>query len=239
MPALRKPPFLQPKLLQDFALDDSKICLPDSLKSIIPEQLRASYGNCHRSGLRAFGVLKRLTECHEGRFVALCPRDNVDVERWVMHSDTISRFREYYDENRDAMVPNAASKSRIPRRSVRLTVNQLAYDTWAKEFDGMLIEYFETVYELYRLARVQFEKHMQLARKENWISGSAYRDLLDFYWRIFQMEMSRWEELISSLGTPSYEELVDENYWAIQECVEGGKQLATELAIRRTTIPSH
>jgi transcriptional regulator with AAA-type ATPase domain len=88
------------------------------------------------------------------------------------------------------MVPNAASKSRIPRRSVRLTVNQLAYDTWAKEFDEM-IEYFETVYELYRLARVQLEKHMQLARKKNWISGSASRDLLDLYWRSFLMEMSR------------------------------------------------
>jgi hypothetical protein len=102
----------------------------------------------------------------------------------------------------------------------------------------MLIEYFETVYELYRLARVQFEKHMQLARKANRITESASRDLLDFYWRSFRMEMSRWEEFIASLGTPSYEELVDEIYWAIQECVEGGKQVATEFAIRRTTVPA-
>ncbi|KAL3444890.1 hypothetical protein BJX65DRAFT_310480 [Aspergillus insuetus] len=221
MPALRKPPFLRPKLLQDFALDDSKICLPDSLKSIIPEQLSASYENCHRSGLRAFGVLKRLTECHEGRYVALCPRDDVHVERCAMHSDTISQFREYYGENREAAVPTERQNRE-----------------YREEFDGMLIEYFETVYELYRLARVQFEKHMQLARKENWISESASRDLLDFYWRSFRMEMFRWEELIASLGTPSYEELVDEIYWATQECVEGGRQLATELAIQGTTVPA-
>ncbi|KAL2842454.1 hypothetical protein BJX68DRAFT_270631 [Aspergillus pseudodeflectus] len=239
MPPLRFPPFLRPKLSPDFVLDNTKICLPDSLKSTIPEQLCASYENCHRSGLRACGVLKRLTDCHEGRFVALCPRDDVDVERWVMHSDTISRFREYYDEKREAMIPNAPSGSKIPRKAIRLTVNQLAYDRWANEFDGMIIEYVETVYELYKLARVQFEKHMQLARKENRIDESASRELYNFYHENFRMAMSRWEGLIASLATPSYEELVDEIYWAVRECVEGGEQLATEFAIRRTTVPAH
>ncbi|KAJ0417749.1 hypothetical protein BJY00DRAFT_315541 [Aspergillus carlsbadensis] len=238
MPALRFPPFLRPKLSQDFVLDDSKICLPDSLKSIIPEKLSASYENCHRSGLRAFGVLKRLTKYHEGRFGALCPSDDVDVERWVMHSDTISRFREFYDRKREAMISNTIPCPKIPRKYVRLTVDHRAYDTWASEFDGMLVEYFETVLELYKLARGQFEQHMRLARKENWMCESASRELYDFYYGSFSVEMSRWENLIASLVTPSYEELVDDIYWAVRECVEGGEQLAAEFSIRRTTVPA-
>ncbi|KAL2848843.1 hypothetical protein BJY01DRAFT_246220 [Aspergillus pseudoustus] len=236
-------PFAQAGIPSDFVLDENNIRLPDSLKSHIPEPLSTSFENCKCAGLRALTILIQLSKYHEGRYEALCPRNPGDLTRWMRHSDSIARLREYYTSTRDtSTIPFSSSpsdipsKPKIPSESVALVVNQFAYGAWAREFDGMLFEFVDGAYADYSLANFEFEQLMQAATNDRVFSGIVWKQVYSFYLERFLVEMGKWEAFVTSLVLPSFDELMDEIYWAIREGVEGGDQFAQMLVERRAIV---
>ncbi|KAL4864468.1 hypothetical protein BDV12DRAFT_205665 [Aspergillus spectabilis] len=215
-------PLNESSIPSKFLFEKENLVLPTYLKSILDEDLHASFDKCCLTAAKAFWSMRTISDQRQMRFKFLCPTD--DFTRLAGHCNAIDRLIAWR-EDYDSANPTLAPTPKITRASLALCISREAYEEWAREYNLGLEKYMEGEYQEHRISKGNFEVGIEMAKNGGRLSvGDAW--LLGVFFREeFLPAMKQWEECVALLALPKYEELVDELFWAVAESVEGGEAL--------------
>ena len=167
------------------------------------------------TGTIALYQLKVVAKLHGQRYKAMCPR--FLGKYYDRHAESIDRLM---NSKPDVESPNSgnARSGKIPREGLRLHVNQHAYDEYARTFIAAFKSYLAGPYMNWLHAKRKFEKQMASVG----LSEKDYQEWQKWWATVFQVEMSKWENHLSTLTMPSWEDAIDQVYQELKEKAEPG-----------------
>jgi hypothetical protein len=198
------------------------ILIPTHLDQIIPDDLRLDLNFLRINAGRAFRTMITIVRERESRYRALCPPTESKYKRST-HNATINRLKRWR-EDYNGKDPTLAPTPKIPGPVIYLNISRIAYEEWSESYASQLSEFKNGPYKQYHDSAEDFLTAIRAARDKRKVSHLDYHELVRFY-RTFMREMTIWEDNIPRLELPSFSEIVDELYEAVEESVENGERL--------------
>lgn len=162
----------------------------------------------------------------------MCPLSH--PQRYIMHSESVDRLFNNNNNNNNGesnsrlynhLHPTTTSirtpapeAAKLSRDVLHFHVSQRAYDLYARKYTDVFESFITGPYKKWIDAKRNFEKRMANAG----LAESDYQQWHRWWITVFLAEMSKWENQLPKLATPSWEEVVDEIHKALLERAEPG-----------------
>lgn len=209
---------------QQYIFDKEKIKLPGYLHPVLTRECHETLQNVVDSASVAFHHLKAMEKFRAERYRAMCPRGN--LSQYNLHAASVDRLFSWGQDHKPHD-PTLAPEPKLSPDFLHFHVDQHAYDEYAKDYTIALESYLSGSYKQWLKVKMWVEHVVSkstmnpLERKEffRWWTGT------------FLTEMAKWEGCIHCLLLPTWEEVVDDVYFAILERVEVGSSAVDEFYI--------
>lgn len=215
---------------QQYIFDREKIKLPPRLHMVLPPECHRVLNKVVATASVTFRHLKGMEKFRDERYRAMCPRGS--LTHYSLHSESVDRLFNW-GQDHSPNDPPLAAHTKISPHVLHFHVEQHSYDEYAEGYTIALERYLTGSYQQWRNVKREFE---------DVVSKSAMKlaDRSEFlcWWRdVFLSEMAKWEDRLPGLLLPSWEEVVDDIYFAILERVEIGTSAIDEFYISPPVIP--
>ncbi|KAF3392636.1 hypothetical protein F1880_008664 [Penicillium rolfsii] len=185
----------------------------------------------------AYIVIQGLLFFHSLRsqhLFAMCPEKRGPV--FNMHAASIRRLQQWKEQT-NPVNPTLAPAAKIPAVALGFHLDQRIYDTFVRQYLGILQKFHALEYTKYCRAL----KKMKLAASQC-LGHNDYRAWLHWYDTMFKHAMDKWHIFLKDTDMPTWEDSVDELYGMVVKCVEESEdqtaaQLAHGLCSGQTEIP--
>jgi hypothetical protein len=209
---------------QQYIFDKEKIKLPPHLQTVLTHDARVMLQEVVENASVAFCQLKSMEKLRDQRYRAMCSRR--DHSRYFIHAESVDRLFSWGQDHKPHD-PVLAPPAKISPDVLHFHVNHRAYDEYKREYTNALERYLTNPYQLWRDSKKKLE---QLVAKSG-ISEMNHESFLCWWRDTFLAEMAKWEDRLAGLLLPSWEEVVDDVYFAILERVEVGSSAVNEFYI--------
>ncbi|KAJ5234668.1 uncharacterized protein N7469_003836 [Penicillium citrinum] len=211
--------------ITDYTFDPFVFTLPQWLQ--VPLELTVAQAGLRERAFKAIHEMKKLMHFRDYRFSFLCPQKA--RSDWNIHCTSMGRLMNWEEDtfpsssflSRDATL---APRPRLPKETVRLRLDAQVYGKFVGAYSSYLDSYFREVLNEYVLWKHQTEN---LAARL--LHHAIYREWRTWWDGEFRKEMNKWEECVQLLEMPLWEDVVDELYLMILDCVEDAEEIADSL----------
>lgn len=209
---------------QQYIFDTEKIKLPEHLQSALSRECHDALKKVFDAATVAFRHLKAMQKLRDERYRAMCSREN--LTQYNLHAESVDRLFSWgQDPNPDN--PPLAAEAKIPSFVLHFHVEQRAYDEYMKHYIMSLERYLAGPYKKWHDMKMWLE-HVVSKSTMNPVDR---RDFFHWWLSVLLPEMTKWEDALPGLLLPSWEEVVDDVYFAILERVEIGTSAVTEFYV--------
>ncbi|KAB8231775.1 hypothetical protein ETB97_005069 [Aspergillus alliaceus] len=198
-----------------FKFQKENLDIPSHLKTVIPTELRDAFYRARFAAGVAFRYVEYMALRHANRYQAMCPAKSVHYRN---HQLSILRLfswhHDYHWRN-----PTLAPTEKLDRALLDFHIDQTAY----RSYEASFIKYRESLMVGPFRAWQHAKRGVEVMAAKSKLSEVNRRMWNQFWYINFQGEMLKWESRFKALVIPPWEEIVDELYEAILECVEGAE----------------
>ncbi|KAE8383363.1 hypothetical protein BDV26DRAFT_287560 [Aspergillus bertholletiae] len=200
-----------------YSFQEEHLDIPTHLKTTIPTELRDAFYRARFIAGRTFRGLEYLEISQANRYQAMCPCTNINYYR---HQTSVLRlFSWHHDYHwRD---PTLAPTEKLDPAILCFHIDQSAYQSYQAIFAKHREAFMSGLFLAWDNAKRAMEAIAAKVRL-----SEIERRMWNQFWHIsFLGEMQKWESRALALSLPSWEEIIDELYDAILECVEGADDM--------------
>lgn len=205
-----------------YGFQQENLNIPSHLETIIPAELRTAFYRARYIAGQTFRNLEYLEICQANRYQAMCPRASVN---YYNHQVSVLRLfswrHDYHWRN-----PTLAPTEKLDPAILRFHIDQSAYQS----YQAIFAKYQEAFMSGHFLAWHNVKRAVEATTAKSNLSEMEQRMWNQFWHVSFLGEMQEWESRVMTLAIPSWEEIVDEFYNAILECVEGAEDMLANTA---------
>lgn len=200
---------------QPYIFDKKKIELPSRLQAVLTPECNQALNKVVEIASIAFRHLKSMEKFRNDRYRSMCPRES--LSRYILHSESVDRlFNWGLDHNPND--PTLAPHPKIPPSVLCFHVEQHAYDKYAEGYTTALQSYLSGSYQQW----LNVKQELEHVVAKSGLKLIHRRDFLCWWKDVFLLEMAKWESRLAGLLLPSWEEVIDDVYFAILERVDIG-----------------
>ncbi|KNG82767.1 hypothetical protein ANOM_008515 [Aspergillus nomiae NRRL 13137] len=205
-----------------YGFQKENLDIPAHLVTIIPTALRDAFYRARFIAGRAFRYLEYIEIRQANRYQAMCPRTS---RNYYSHQMSVLRLfswrHDYHWRN-----PTLAPTEKLDPAILCFHIDQSAYQSYQAVFAKYQDAFMSGPFRVWHDAKRAVEA---TAAKSN--LSEVEQRMWNQFWRVnFLGEMQKWESRATALAIPSWEEIVDELYDAILECVEGAEDMLANPA---------
>lgn len=209
---------------QQYIFDKEKIKLPPHLQTVLTHDARVMLQKVVENASVAFCQLKSMEKLRDQRYRAMCSRR--DHSSYFIHAESVDRLFSWGQDHKPHD-PALAPPAKISPDMLHFHVNQHAYDKYKREYTNALERYLTHPYQHWRDSKKNLEQFVA----KSGISEMNHESFLRWWRDTFLAEMAKWEDRLAGLLLPSWEEVVDDVYFAILERVDVGSSAVDEFYI--------
>lgn len=196
--------------------------IPAHLETIIPAELRTAFYRAKYIAGQTFRQLEYLEIRQANRYQAMCPPTSINYYNHQMSVLRLFSWRhDYHWRN-----PTLAPTEKLDPAILCFHIDQSAYQSYQTIFT----KYQETFMSGHFLAWHNIKRAVDATVAKSKLNDVEKRMWNQFWHTNFLGEMQKWESRAMALAIPSWEEIVDELYNAILECVEGAEDMLANAA---------
>ncbi|KAB8079027.1 hypothetical protein BDV29DRAFT_152159 [Aspergillus leporis] len=194
--------------------------IPPHLKTIVPSELREAFECAKLTAGRTLKVLDYLELRYANRFQAMCPSSSPNYHKH--HLSVLRLFSWHHDYH--WRNPTLGPTEKLDPNLLGFYIEQTAYQDYVTIFTKYLLWFRSEPY----LAWYKAKRVVEETAAKSKLSDMDRR-MWNHFWHVsFLGEMYKWECRIKTLDVPSWDEVVDELYGAILDCVDGAEMLANK-----------
>ncbi|RJE25172.1 hypothetical protein PHISCL_02511 [Aspergillus sclerotialis] len=209
---------------QPYIFDKKKIELPARLQMVLTPECNQVLNKVVETASIAFRHLKAMEKYRNDRYRAMCPRDS--LSRYILHSESVDRLFSW-GQDHNPNDPTLAPHPKISPSVLYFHVEQHAYDKYAEEYTKALERYLSGSYQQWRNVKQELEHVVS----KSGLRLTHRREFLCWWTDVFLSEMAKWEDRLAGLLLPSWEEVIDDVYFAILERVDIGTSAVDQFYI--------
>lgn len=200
-----------------YIFDMQNIRLPNHLYNICPKPLLDALQNVRHVASGTFAALKHVERQYNKRFYRMCPRDSEhEKHHYYIHVESVRRLFNWKADH-EPCCPTLAPSMKLSPFMLHFHVEEAAYAMYAAEYARLRMEYLDGPHRVWIDATGEVFDKLEAVGAE--FSEMEMRQFCR-WWGSFLREMRKWEDRFDELVLPSWKEIVEELYDAIEERVE-------------------
>lgn len=212
-----------------YIFDKDKIKLPYHIESVITRESHQALDHVLLAATDAFHQLRKMEKLRDERYRAMCSRE--DVAHYIQHAESVDRLFSWGQDGRPND-PTLAPAAKLSPYILHFHVDPRAYALYMHEYTAALENYINHPYRNWQKAKYML-CHVITNSNIHPIEMGEWRR----WWNdTFLPEMGKWEDRLTGLLLPSWEDVVDDMYRAILERVESGKTSVDEFFISPVVV---
>lgn len=209
---------------QQYIFDIEKIKLPCYLQTVLTRESHLMLQKVVDDASLAFRYLKDMEKLRDERYRAMCSRR--ELSRYIMHAESVDRLFSWGQDHKPHD-PALAPPAKISPYVLRFHVDQHAYDEFVERYNKALNSYLNYPYQRWRDSKKMLERMVA----KSGVTKIGREAFLRWWRETFLAEMAKWEDRLAGLFPPTWEEVVDDVYFAILERVDIGTSTVDEFYI--------